>query len=135
MRTERSQRCGPTSMTTPSLRGHGEDLAFVDPADVLRRSGEDADPGPEPGFPRAWRRQGIYIEAAPEWRATTRQVCGLWPFIAGSGTPMVGVPMGRDLRSHATVCCDPISWFARAGLIANPSMFVLGQTRASASRA
>jgi len=39
---------------------------------------------------------------------------------------MVGVPVGRDLRSHATVCCDPISWFARAGLIANPSMFVLG---------
>ena len=68
-----------------------------------------------------------YVEAAPEWRATTRQVCGLWPFIAGSGTPMVGVPIGRDLRSHATVCCDPISWFARAGLIANPSMFVLGK--------
>jgi hypothetical protein len=40
---------------------------------------------------------------------------------------MVGVPVGRDLRSHATVCCDPISWFQRAGLIANPSLFVLGK--------
>lgn len=68
-----------------------------------------------------------YVEAAPEWRATTRQVCGLWPFTCGAGTPMIGVPVGRDLRSQATVCCDPISWFARAGLIANPSMFVLGK--------
>lgn len=82
---------------------------------------------PARGFPGRGGGQATYVEAAPEWRATTRQVCGLWPFIAGSGTPMVGVPVGRDLRSASTVCCDPISWFARAGLIANPSMFVLGK--------
>ena len=82
---------------------------------------------PSRGLPGRGGGKATYVEAAPEWRATTRQVCGLWPFIAGSGTPMVGVPIGRDLRSHATVCCDPISWFARAGLIANPSMFVLGK--------
>ena len=55
-----------------------------------------------------------------------RQVCGLWPFAAGSGTPMVGVPVGRDIRTGATVCSDPVNWFRRAGLIANPSMLVLG---------
>src|ERR1017187_7273360 len=82
---------------------------------------------PARGLPGRGGGRASYVEAAPEWRATTRQVCGLWPFIAGSGTPMVGVPIGRDLRSAATVCCDPISWFARAGLIANPSMFVLGK--------
>ena len=74
-----------------------------------------------------------YVDPAPEWRGTSVQVCGLWPFGAGAGTPMVGVPLGRDLDSGATVCCDPVSWFTRTGLLANPSMFVLGRP-ASASR-
>jgi hypothetical protein len=39
---------------------------------------------------------------------------------------MVGVPVGRDIRTGATVCSDPVNWFRRAGLIANPSMVVLG---------
>ncbi|MCF3960252.1 ATP/GTP-binding protein [Streptomyces fuscigenes] len=68
-----------------------------------------------------------YVDPAPEWRGTTVQVCGLWPFGAGAGTPMVGVPLGRDLDSGATVCCDPVSWFTRTGLLASPSMFVLGR--------
>lgn len=105
------------------------------PASNIRSATSDASPNgdtatlrvPSRGLPGRGGGRASYVEAAPEWRATTRQVCGLWPFIAGSGTPMVGVPIGRDLRSHATVCCDPISWFARAGLIANPSMFVLGK--------
>ncbi|WP_017972365.1 hypothetical protein [Actinopolyspora halophila] len=60
-----------------------------------------------------------------EWRATTVQACGLWPFAGGAGSPMVGVPIGRHLLSHSTVCFDPISWFRR-GLISNPGVFVLG---------
>jgi len=40
---------------------------------------------------------------------------------------MTGVPVGRDLRTGATVCCDPISWFQRAGLIANPSVLIEGR--------
>lgn len=67
------------------------------------------------------------VVPAPEWRGTTVQVCGLWPFIAGVGTPMVGVPLGHHLFTGATVCSDPISWFAHAGLIPNPSMLVLGR--------
>lgn len=67
------------------------------------------------------------MEAPTEWRGTTVQVCGLWPFSAGSGSPMVGVPLGRHLDTGATVCCDPISWFRFARLIANPSMIVLGR--------
>jgi len=86
--------------------------------------------GPRP-TPRGWPGPGGgmvgYIDPAPEWRGTTAQVCGLWPFGAGAGTPMVGVPLGRDLESGATVCCDPVSWFMRTGLLANPSMFVLGR--------
>jgi CBS domain-containing protein len=39
---------------------------------------------------------------------------------------MIGVPLGRNLLSGATLCCDPLSWFQRANLISNPSAFVLG---------
>ncbi|GMA37818.1 ATP/GTP-binding protein [Demequina litorisediminis] len=53
-------------------------------------------------------------------------MCGLWPFVVGAGAPMVGVPIGRHLGTGATVCCDPVSWFNRARLISNPSIFVMG---------
>jgi hypothetical protein len=67
------------------------------------------------------------VEALPEWRGTSVQVCGLWPFSAGAGTPMIGTPVGRVLGSGATLCMDPISWFRRAALIHNPSEMVLGK--------
>lgn len=80
--------------------------------------------------PRGWlgRGRGEVNVVAPvdEWRGTTVQVCGLHPFSVGSGTPMIGVPMGLQLFTGATVCADPISWFQDADLINNPSMFVLG---------
>ncbi|WP_029212104.1 ATP/GTP-binding protein [Arsenicicoccus bolidensis] len=81
--------------------------------------------------PRGWlgrgRGEDVLVDAPPEYRGTTMQVCGLWPWVAGSGTPMVGVPFGRHITSGATLCCDPISWFQRAKLISNPSAFVLGK--------
>lgn len=73
------------------------------------------------------RGYSTYLQAPQEWRGTTVQVCGMWPFAAGTGSPMVGVPIGRNILSGATMCCDPISWFMRAKLISNPSMFVLGK--------
>ncbi|GAB3306116.1 ATP/GTP-binding protein [Pseudoclavibacter terrae] len=83
-----------------------------------------------PGM-RGWlgkgRGEAFYVQAPQEWRGTTVQVCGLWPFAIGTGTPMVGVPLGRHIHTGATLCCDPISWFQRAKLISNPSMFVLGK--------
>jgi hypothetical protein len=51
----------------------------------------------------------------------------MWPFAVGTGTPMIGVPLGRHIHTGATLCCDPISWFQRAKLISNPSAFVLGK--------
>ncbi|MFC9335257.1 ATP/GTP-binding protein [Arthrobacter sp. NPDC057009] len=85
---------------------------------------------PKPG-PRGWRQRGggvaAWVQPAPEWRGTTVQVCGLWPFIAGTSAPMIGVPLGRHEETNATVCCDPVSWFQRAQLISNPSVFVLGK--------
>ncbi|MDA3145770.1 ATP/GTP-binding protein [Leucobacter sp. UCMA 4100] len=79
------------------------------------------------GFMGRGRGESTYIQQADEWRGTTVQVCGLWPFAVGTGTPMVGVPLGRHIVTGATVCCDPISWFQRAKLISNPSVFVLGK--------
>ncbi len=83
-----------------------------------------------PGL-RGWigrgRGESVYVQQPDEWRGTTVQVCGLWPFSVGTGAPMVGVPLGRHMFTGATVCCDPISWFQRANLISNPSSFWLGK--------
>ncbi len=65
------------------------------------------------------------VQPAPEWRGTTVQICGLWPFAVGAGSPISGVPLGLHLDTGATVCGDPISCF-QAGIINNPSIFVLG---------
>lgn len=86
---------------------------------------------PERPGSRGWigrgRGESFYVQQPDEWRGTTRQVCGLWPFVIGTGTPVVGVPLGRHIFTGATVCCDPISWFQRAKLISNPSVFILGK--------
>lgn len=101
-------------MTSPQLRHVRK----------ARRLG-NALPGPR-GWPGRGGGAAHHIEAAPEWRGTTVQACGLWPFAAGTGTPMVGVPLGHHLFSNETVCADPVSWFSLAGLLANPSCMLLG---------
>lgn len=83
-------------------------------------------PGPR-GYAGAGSGRASYVEAPTEYRGTTVQVCGLYPFSAGSGTPMSGVPVGRTLEGGNSLCMDPISWFAEAALIHNPSMLVLGR--------
>lgn len=65
------------------------------------------------------------VPQLPVWRGTSVQVCGLYPFCSGTSAPMIGVPLGLNLRTVSTVCCDPISWFERASLISNPSVFCL----------
>lgn len=91
-----------------------------------RSKSEPAKPGPR-GWARPYGGRAGVIIPAPEWRASTVQACGLWPMDASTGMPLVGVPLGQHLMSGATVCSDPISWFAEAGLIANPSLMVLGR--------
>lgn len=80
---------------------------------------------------RGWlgrgRGESVYLQTPAEWRGTTVQVCGLWPFAIGAGTPMLGVPFARHIHTGATLCCDPISWYQRASLIGNPSVFFLGR--------
>ncbi|MGW5640845.1 ATP/GTP-binding protein, partial [Streptomyces sp. NPDC003832] len=42
--------------------------------------------------PRGWMGPGGgrvgYMDPPTMWRATTVQACGMWPFAAGSGSPM-----------------------------------------------
>lgn len=82
---------------------------------------------PRRGWYGCGRGTSTVLQAPPEYRGTTNQVCGLWPFAVGAGTPMVGVPLGRHLNNGSTLCCDPVSWYKDANLILNPSLFVLGR--------
>lgn len=68
-----------------------------------------------------------HVAAPPEWRGTTRQVCGVWPWAVGGTSPTVGVPLGHNIRTGRAVCGDPISWFTQARLLSNPSWCVLGR--------
>ena len=54
------------------------------------------------------------------------QACGLNPFIAGAGAPVIGTPVGRHQLGGEVVCLDPLAWL-RAGLTTNPGLFLLGQ--------
>lgn len=78
------------------------------------------------GFPGAGGGSATVIDPVVEYRGTSVQVCGLWPFSIGATSPVCGVPLGRHLHTGAVVTGDPISFFQRAKLISNPSAFVLG---------
>lgn len=66
------------------------------------------------------------VAAPPEYRATTAQVAGLWPWAVGAGAPVIGTPLGRHLQTGESVCFDPMNWFTRGNFITAPSLFVLG---------
>lgn len=68
--------------------------------------------------------RSAYVPVPLEWRATTTQICGLYPFSAPGKLPMAGGPIGRHIESGATVCFDHIGWFL-ARLIANPSLTII----------
>lgn len=68
-----------------------------------------------------WRQLAV----PPSFRGTTVQTCGLWPMAAGSARPSVGVPVGMDIETGTSVCCDAFAWF-QAGFISSPSMSIYG---------
>ena len=86
-------------------------------------------PSPEPIWRGRRARGGGWAGLMPtvdEFFGTSTQVCGgFWPFVTDMALPVEGVPIGRSMATGAGVCCDPISWF-RAGIIEQPSMFVMG---------
>jgi hypothetical protein len=56
----------------------------------------------------------VHVVPGLEYQATTTQPCGLYPFVAGSGTPVVGTPIGRHQLWGEVACLDPLAWL-RAG--------------------
>ncbi|MBF6215949.1 hypothetical protein IU487_33665 [Nocardia puris] len=64
------------------------------------------------------------VPMPPEWRGTTVQVAGLYPWCVGAAAPAVGTPVGRHLITGAPVHFDPMRWFKR-GFVTAPSAFVL----------
>lgn len=68
--------------------------------------------------------QHLYVEAPPEFDASSMQVCGFWPFSVGASTALVGAPLGKHFYTGAPVCGDPMTAFKR-GIVSAPSSFVL----------
>lgn len=66
------------------------------------------------------------VDQIPEYRATTPQLCGIWPWAVAGGVPQVGTPIGRHLDHALDVMFDPISWVYRTPLMNTPSLFLLG---------
>ena len=67
-----------------------------------------------------------YVPVPLEWRGTSRQVCGLYPWASPGRIPMAGAPIGRHQKSKSVICFDHISWFL-AGRIANPSVLIIAK--------
>ena len=137
LRRRPTARPGPPEIPVPRRHTQGQTMtpapnqartsqpAHTAPARHSKKTRTQARPGPK-GWIGRDRGETTVIDPAVEFRGTTKQVCGLWPWVAGAGTPMIGVPFGRHITTGATLCCDPISWFQTAHLISNPSCFVLG---------
>ncbi|MYV64286.1 hypothetical protein GTW37_39425, partial [Streptomyces sp. SID4931] len=83
-------------------------------------------PPPSWGWPGRGRGRASHVVDPPRFQGTTVQTCGLYPFVAGSGAPSVGVPIGRHMLWGESVALDPIDW-ARRGLITNTGVFILGE--------
>ncbi|GLI00917.1 hypothetical protein [Phytohabitans aurantiacus] len=77
-----------------------------------------------------WRIPGAgrvsHLASGVEYQGTTVQLSGLFPYVAGSGSPVLGVPIGRHMLWGEVLCLDPLEWL-RSGLVTNPGMFLLGQ--------
>lgn len=99
--------------------------------EVMRRSGATKQ------LRRGIKKRGggyvSWIEPPQEYRGTTNQTCGYFPFVAPGLNPNIGIPLGPRLEEGSTeasdrsgtICCDVVSWF-KAGIILNPSSFTFG---------
>jgi len=65
------------------------------------------------------------IPQPPGWYASSTQLCGIYPFGAGSFRPDIGTPLGRDLEVGTAVAGDMETWYHQ-GLISSPSMMLFG---------
>ncbi|MDQ0241473.1 ATP/GTP-binding protein [Arthrobacter bambusae] len=64
------------------------------------------------------------LDLPNEFRGSSRQVCGLWPFSSGTGAPLAGAPLGQHMLTGQIVGLDHITAFEE-DLIANPSVYYM----------
>lgn len=60
------------------------------------------------------------------WRASSRQLAGVYPFLHPAGVPAVGAPIGRNVLTRQTFCCHPTAWVMPYGITNNPNFLVSG---------
>lgn len=75
----------------------------------------------------------VYVEAPPEFEASSLQVCGFWPFSVGRLRPWSDAVLGKHFYSGGPVLGDPMTAF-KARLISAPSAFMLALSMVAVSR-
>ncbi|PXW25071.1 UNVERIFIED_CONTAM: hypothetical protein DES50_12319 [Williamsia faeni] len=78
------------------------------------------------GLPGRGGGRWTLVDKPAEYRGTSNQVCGIWPWLVSAGTPTIGTYLGENLDTGQALCFDPLNWFHRANLVSNPSVFILG---------
>lgn len=65
------------------------------------------------------------VPQPPRWFSTSVQACGIYPFGVGTGRPVDGSPLGRDMQTGSAICTDHDALY-RANIISSPSAFLFG---------
>lgn len=76
------------------------------------------------GFRGAFSGRMSAVSSPGVTQTSTNYGCGFNPWVVGATAPAVGVPLGVHAQTGQDVSGDVLSWF-RAGIIGNPSAFVL----------
>lgn len=76
------------------------------------------------GFRGMFSGRMSVVSAPTATQTSTNYGCGFNPWVVGATAPAVGVPLGVHAQTGQDVSGDVLSWF-RAGIIGNPSAFVL----------
>lgn len=76
------------------------------------------------GFRGRWSGRMSVASAPVSAQTSTNLGCGFNPWVVGATAPVTGVPLGVHESTGQDVSADVLSWF-KAGIIANPSAFVL----------
>lgn len=76
------------------------------------------------GFRGMFSGRMAVVSAPAASQTSTNFGCGFNPWVVGATAPAVGVPLGVHVQTGQDVSGDVLSWF-RAGIIGNPSAFVL----------
>ncbi|MET8779005.1 hypothetical protein ABZV58_28715 [Nocardia sp. NPDC004654] len=134
--TSQARAAAEAAAAKPGLRGWRARLAISSDDHRRATAARRAEDRGRDGFDRSlahltdrgYRGPGggraAVVAATPEWRATTVQVAGLFPFSVGASAPTVGTPVGAHYITGAPVHFDPMSWFLK-GFITAPIAFVL----------